>query len=132
MKNAASKKPKGATTTKNHAKIGSGLKGFLTRAGKSFYSGGVWAKDWVFWTAQKSGSVGFLLATTSVRIVTIKFCNGFTRFKIEIMPMQIYVFISIICFPFLYSNIPLFFLRSISINNCLYCVLSLPRVYFFV
>jgi hypothetical protein len=70
MKNADNKKSKGDTTDKNHPKIGSGLKGFLTRAGKSFYSGGAWAKDWVFWTAQKSGRVGFVLATTSVRIFT--------------------------------------------------------------
>jgi hypothetical protein len=69
MKNAAKKTLKGAAT-KNNMYVGGGLKGFLTKAGKSFYSGGLWAKDWVFWTAQKSGRVGFVLATTSVRIVT--------------------------------------------------------------
>jgi hypothetical protein len=68
MKNAAKKTSKAAASTKNNANVvGGGLKGFLTRAGKSFYSGSVWAKDWVFWTAQKSGRVGFVLATTSVR-----------------------------------------------------------------
>ena len=43
-----------------------GMKGFLSKAGKSFYAGGVWARDMAFWTAQKSGRVGFILATTSV------------------------------------------------------------------
>lgn len=73
---SSSSKPKRTTTTTGSTKKtevavigGGGLKGFLKKAGKSFYSGGIWAKDWLFWTAQKSGRVGFIFATTSVRFV---------------------------------------------------------------
>jgi len=46
-----------------------GVKGFLSKAGKSFSAGGIWAKDWAFWAAQKSGRVGFIIATTSIVVL---------------------------------------------------------------
>ena len=44
---------------------GGGLKGFFTRAGKSFYSGGLFVKDQSVWIAQKMLKIGFVVATTS-------------------------------------------------------------------
>lgn len=46
-----------------------GIKGFLTKAGSSFYKGGALAKDWGWWLAQKSGRVGFIVATTSIVVL---------------------------------------------------------------
>mmetsp|Transcript_12219 Transcript_12219/g.17610 ORF Transcript_12219/g.17610 Transcript_12219/m.17610 type:complete len:112 (+) Transcript_12219:87-422(+) len=54
---------------KNAKSSNGGMKGFLSKAGKSFYAGGVWARDMAFWTAQKSGRVGFILATTSMVVL---------------------------------------------------------------
>jgi len=45
---------------------GGGIKGFLTRAGSSFYAGGIYAKEKGFWLAQKAGRIGFIIATTSI------------------------------------------------------------------
>jgi len=42
-----------------------GIKGFIQRAGNSFYAGGMWAKDWAFWTAKQGGKFGFIIATTT-------------------------------------------------------------------
>ena len=46
-----------------------GLKGFFLRAGKSFYSGGVFAKDTSLWAAKLLGRVGFVVATTSMVVL---------------------------------------------------------------
>ena len=46
-----------------------GIKGFLTRAGKSFYAGGLLAKDWTWWLAQRGGQFGLVLASTSMVIL---------------------------------------------------------------
>lgn len=43
-----------------------GIKGFLSRAGKSFYSGGLFAKDTSLWLSEKLLKVGFVIATTSL------------------------------------------------------------------
>ena len=45
---------------------GGGIKGFLTRAGSSFYAGGIYAKEKGMWLAQKAGRIGFIIATTSI------------------------------------------------------------------
>mmetsp|Transcript_116666 Transcript_116666/g.326359 ORF Transcript_116666/g.326359 Transcript_116666/m.326359 type:complete len:112 (-) Transcript_116666:317-652(-) len=46
-----------------------GIKGFFMKAGKSFYSGGLLAKDWSWWIAQKGGTIGLVLASTSMVIL---------------------------------------------------------------
>ena len=43
-----------------------GLKGFLTKASKSFVAGGIFAKDKSLWVAQKMAKVGLIIATTSI------------------------------------------------------------------
>eukprot|EP00593_Proboscia_inermis_P016642 CAMPEP_0171311496 /NCGR_PEP_ID=MMETSP0816-20121228/21760_1 /TAXON_ID=420281 /ORGANISM="Proboscia inermis, Strain CCAP1064/1" /LENGTH=111 /DNA_ID=CAMNT_0011796309 /DNA_START=61 /DNA_END=396 /DNA_ORIENTATION=+ len=48
---------------------GGGIKGFLGRANKSFYSGGLFIKDWGLWAAKKSARVGFVIATTSIVVL---------------------------------------------------------------
>ena len=45
---------------------GGGIKGFLTRAGSSFYAGGLYAREKGMWLAQKAGRIGFIIATTSI------------------------------------------------------------------
>mmetsp|Transcript_19505 Transcript_19505/g.39118 ORF Transcript_19505/g.39118 Transcript_19505/m.39118 type:complete len:108 (-) Transcript_19505:193-516(-) len=46
-----------------------GIKGFLTRAGVSFYAGGLFMKEkgWIW--AKKAGNVGFMVATTSIVVL---------------------------------------------------------------
>ena len=46
-----------------------GIKGFITRAGASFYAGGLFAKEkgWVW--AKKAGNFGFMVATTSIVVL---------------------------------------------------------------
>mmetsp|Transcript_19675 Transcript_19675/g.28942 ORF Transcript_19675/g.28942 Transcript_19675/m.28942 type:complete len:111 (+) Transcript_19675:209-541(+) len=46
-----------------------GIKGFLGKAFKSFYSGGSVAKDWSYWLAQKGGRIGFVIASTSIVVL---------------------------------------------------------------
>ena len=46
-----------------------GIKGFFTKAGKSFESAGLWAKDASSWILQKGGRVGLAIATTSMCIL---------------------------------------------------------------
>jgi uncharacterized membrane protein (UPF0136 family) len=46
-----------------------GVKGFFLRAGSSFYSGGMLAKDWSWWAAQKGGTWGLFLASTSMVVL---------------------------------------------------------------
>jgi len=48
---------------------GGGLKGFLTRASKSFMSGGLYTWDKSYWLAEKLARVGFILATTSIVVL---------------------------------------------------------------
>jgi hypothetical protein len=43
-----------------------GLKGFFLRAGKSFWDGGLFAKDTGLWMAKWAGKIGFVVATTSM------------------------------------------------------------------
>jgi hypothetical protein len=43
-----------------------GLKGFFSRASKSFITGGIFAKDQSVWIMQKVARVGFIFATTSI------------------------------------------------------------------
>eukprot|EP00553_Chaetoceros_curvisetus_P015455 CAMPEP_0204651752 /NCGR_PEP_ID=MMETSP0718-20130828/13910_1 /ASSEMBLY_ACC=CAM_ASM_000674 /TAXON_ID=230516 /ORGANISM="Chaetoceros curvisetus" /LENGTH=108 /DNA_ID=CAMNT_0051675593 /DNA_START=73 /DNA_END=396 /DNA_ORIENTATION=- len=43
-----------------------GLKGFFTRAGKSFMTGGLFARDQSVWMAEKLAKIGFIVATTSI------------------------------------------------------------------
>lgn len=46
-----------------------GLKGFFTRAGASFYSGGLFIKEKSWMAAQMAGKVGFVVATTSIVVL---------------------------------------------------------------
>jgi len=48
---------------------GGGIKGFLTKAVKSFTAGGTVAKDCAYWLAQKGGQIGIILASTSMVIL---------------------------------------------------------------
>jgi hypothetical protein len=51
---------------KKSTKSQGGLKGFFTRASKSFVTGGLFAKDQGVWIMQKLARVGFIVATTSI------------------------------------------------------------------
>eukprot|EP00545_Synedropsis_sp_CCMP1620_P002303 CAMPEP_0119009070 /NCGR_PEP_ID=MMETSP1176-20130426/4122_1 /TAXON_ID=265551 /ORGANISM="Synedropsis recta cf, Strain CCMP1620" /LENGTH=107 /DNA_ID=CAMNT_0006961515 /DNA_START=74 /DNA_END=397 /DNA_ORIENTATION=- len=46
-----------------------GLKGFFTRAGKSFYDGGLFATTTSTWMAKWAGKIGFVIATTSMVVL---------------------------------------------------------------
>mmetsp|Transcript_11421 Transcript_11421/g.18372 ORF Transcript_11421/g.18372 Transcript_11421/m.18372 type:complete len:113 (-) Transcript_11421:292-630(-) len=46
-----------------------GLKGFFERAGKSFQQGFEFSKEWSWWLAQKGGTVGLFLASTSMVVL---------------------------------------------------------------
>ncbi|KAL3789670.1 hypothetical protein HJC23_003871 [Cyclotella cryptica] len=46
-----------------------GLKGFFTRAGASFYSGGLFLKEKSWMVAQYAGKMGFVVATTSIVVL---------------------------------------------------------------
>ncbi len=46
-----------------------GIKGFLTRAGKSFYAGGMFAKEKAWTAAQYGGRFCFVVATTSIVVL---------------------------------------------------------------
>lgn len=46
-----------------------GLKGFFLRAGKSFYDGGLFAKETSTWMAKWAGKIGFVIATTSMVVL---------------------------------------------------------------
>lgn len=50
-------------------KEGGGLKGFLSRASKSFLTGGLYAKDKSYWAAEKLCKFGFIVATTSLVVL---------------------------------------------------------------
>uniref|UniRef100_A0A7S2SD82 Mitochondrial import receptor subunit TOM22 homolog n=1 Tax=Eucampia antarctica TaxID=49252 RepID=A0A7S2SD82_9STRA len=46
-----------------------GIKGFLSRAGRSFYAGGIFAKEKSLWLSEKMLKVGFVIATTSLVVL---------------------------------------------------------------
>lgn len=46
-----------------------GIKGFLGRAGKSFYAGGMFFKEKSWMVAKKAGNVAFVVATTSIVVL---------------------------------------------------------------
>mmetsp|Transcript_1904 Transcript_1904/g.4690 ORF Transcript_1904/g.4690 Transcript_1904/m.4690 type:complete len:114 (+) Transcript_1904:131-472(+) len=46
-----------------------GIKGFFQKAGKSFFVGGMWAKDASWWLLQKGGTFGIFLASTSMVVL---------------------------------------------------------------
>jgi|EP01082_Thalassiosira_pseudonana_P011011 hypothetical protein len=46
-----------------------GIKGFLTRAGASFYAGGMFVKEKGWMVAKMAGNVGFVVATTSIVVL---------------------------------------------------------------
>jgi|EP00979_Chaetoceros_neogracilis_P015997 hypothetical protein len=48
---------------------GGGLKGFFSRASKSFMGGGLYAKDKSTWFAEKLCRIGFIVATTSIVVL---------------------------------------------------------------
>jgi hypothetical protein len=48
---------------------GGGIKGFFERAGKSFSQGFELSKEWSWWLAQKGGTFGLFLASTSMVIL---------------------------------------------------------------
>ena len=46
-----------------------GIKGFFTRAGSSFYAGGVYCKEKSWIAARKAGNLAFIVATTSMVVL---------------------------------------------------------------
>mmetsp|Transcript_10707 Transcript_10707/g.19399 ORF Transcript_10707/g.19399 Transcript_10707/m.19399 type:complete len:110 (+) Transcript_10707:135-464(+) len=46
-----------------------GIKGFLSRAGKSFFAGGLYFKEKSWMAAKMAGNVGFVVATTSIVVL---------------------------------------------------------------
>jgi len=46
-----------------------GIKGFLSRAGTSFYTGGLYFKEKSWMVAKMAGNVGFAVATTSIVVL---------------------------------------------------------------
>jgi len=46
-----------------------GIKGFLSRAGKSFYAGGLYFKEKSWTAAKMAGNFGFMVATTSIVVL---------------------------------------------------------------
>jgi hypothetical protein len=57
------------STTRNSSGGGGGIKGFLERAHKSFQQGFDFSREWSWWLAQKGGSVGLFLASTSMVVL---------------------------------------------------------------
>mmetsp|Transcript_9194 Transcript_9194/g.19295 ORF Transcript_9194/g.19295 Transcript_9194/m.19295 type:complete len:116 (+) Transcript_9194:126-473(+) len=56
--------------TKESSKTKSGgVKGFFTRAASSFQQGFQISKQWSYWLAQKGGTVGLFLASTSMVVL---------------------------------------------------------------
>ena len=56
-------------SNKSSEKNVGGLKGFFIKAGKSFYQGGLVAKDWSYTAAQFGAKWGLILASTSMVIL---------------------------------------------------------------
>ncbi|KAL3780618.1 hypothetical protein ACHAW5_000156 [Stephanodiscus triporus] len=46
-----------------------GIKGFLSRAGKSFYAGGMYCKEKSWVAARMAGNLAFIVATTSMVVL---------------------------------------------------------------
>lgn len=46
-----------------------GIKGFLSRAGNSFFAGGLYFKEKGWMAAKMAGNVGFAVATTSIVVL---------------------------------------------------------------
>jgi hypothetical protein len=53
----------------NSTRGGGGIRGFLERANKSFQLGFAVSREWSWWLAQKGGSVGLFLASTSMVVL---------------------------------------------------------------
>ena len=51
---------------RNTSNSSGGLKGFFLKAGKSFYTGGIFAKDQSYKIASMLGKFGFIFATTCI------------------------------------------------------------------
>jgi hypothetical protein len=51
------------------ARKSGGIKGFFERAGKSFTQGFEFSKEWSWWLAQKGGTLGLFLASTSMVVL---------------------------------------------------------------
>lgn len=56
-------------TLKKKSNTGGGMKGFFSRASKSFLTGGFYAKDTSYWVAEKLCKVGFMVATISIVVL---------------------------------------------------------------
>ena len=48
---------------------GGGIKGFFNRAARSFQQGFQFSKECSYWLAQKSGTIGLFLASTSMVVL---------------------------------------------------------------
>ena len=48
---------------------GGGIKGFFNRAASSFQQGFQFSREWSYWFAQKGGTVGLFLASTSMVVL---------------------------------------------------------------
>mmetsp|Transcript_7707 Transcript_7707/g.14530 ORF Transcript_7707/g.14530 Transcript_7707/m.14530 type:complete len:113 (-) Transcript_7707:120-458(-) len=56
-------------TVKKKSNTSGGIKGFFTRASKSFLTCGLYAKDSSYWVAEKLCRVGFMVATVSIVVL---------------------------------------------------------------
>mmetsp|Transcript_18044 Transcript_18044/g.52255 ORF Transcript_18044/g.52255 Transcript_18044/m.52255 type:complete len:146 (-) Transcript_18044:403-840(-) len=54
---------------KTKSSTGGGVKGFLGKAGRSFYAAGSFTKDKGLWLTQFGAKVGFIIATTSITML---------------------------------------------------------------
>ena len=73
---------------------GGGIKGFLSRAGSSFYAGGLYVKEKGLWLAKMSGKVGFIIATTSI-VTLMPLIFEITR-EGQVRPMSL-IFMGLLC-----------------------------------
>jgi len=48
---------------------GGGIKGFFNRAASSFQQGFQFSREWSYWLAQRGGTVGLFLASTSMVVL---------------------------------------------------------------
>uniref|UniRef100_A0A7S4A9Y4 Uncharacterized protein n=1 Tax=Pseudo-nitzschia australis TaxID=44445 RepID=A0A7S4A9Y4_9STRA len=55
--------------TQTNKSKGGGIKGFFNRAASSFQQGFQISREWSYWLAQKGGTVGLFLASTSMVVL---------------------------------------------------------------
>ena len=71
-----------------------GIKGFLGRAGKSFYAGGMYVKEKSWMVAKMAGNVGFVVATTSIVVLMPLIFEIMREGQVRIAPLEIIHFVN--------------------------------------